>query len=136
MYYFICLTPSVGEDLDREKHVFILPESKNKFEGNINYFFISVNEHINHRVRSNANKLHSADVLIFVHGYKSNLEKVVIRLAKLRKNLLFNGTVILCSWASMDLNMCYLVDRKRVNFTTKAFQKFINDITEKVSSFK
>lgn len=96
-----------------------------QFFGDREAFFRELNAHIN-------GDAGCPDVLIFIHGYNSILKKNVRRLAKLKKDLDFEGTVVLYSWTSAEDKWEYYSDEKTVCATTSLLYNFILDIQQEV----
>ena len=96
-----------------------------RFLGDKEDFFRNLNAYINE-------KAGCPDVLIYIHGYNATLAKNVRRLAKLKRDLDFEGAVILYSWASAGSVLAYLSDAKSVYATTSLLCRFIEDIQLKV----
>jgi hypothetical protein len=90
-----------------------------------NDFFEELNVYIDKKARC-------PDVLIFIHGFKSHPEKTVRRLAKLKKDLEFEGAVILYSWKSGGKKRAYYSDEENVCATIWLLYEFILKIQHKV----
>lgn len=96
-----------------------------RFLGDSEAFFRELNVYINGKARC-------PDVLIVIHGFNSDLKKNVRRLAKLKKDLEFEGAVILYSWTSAGKKWAYQSDEKTVCATIPLLSKFIWNIQHKV----
>ena len=88
-------------------------------------FFRELNVYINE-------KAGRPDVLIYIHGYNAKLTKDVRCLAKLKKDLDFEGAVILYSWSSGGEIAAYYSDERTVCATISPLHEFILDIQHKV----
>lgn len=88
-------------------------------------FFRELNVYINE-------KAGCPDMLIYIHGFNTQLDKNVRRLAKLKKDLDFEGAVILYSWSSAGEVSAYYTDESAVCATISLLHEFIWNIQHKV----
>ena len=100
-------------------------EGGKRFLGDKEDLFRNLNAYINE-------KAGCPDVLIYIHGYNTTLAKNVRRLAKLKRDLDFEGAVILYSWASAGTMQGYPADEETVCATTPLLCQFIKDIQNEV----
>jgi hypothetical protein len=91
----------------------------------INTFFRELNEYINEKALC-------PDVLLYIPGFGSHLTKGLRQLAKLKKDLDFEGAVILYSWPSAGSKWAYYSDEQTVFAATPLLSKFIVDLQRKV----
>lgn len=114
-----------GTDPQNYLEPFVHICEEKKFLGDSEAFFRELNVYINGKARC-------PDVLIVIHGFNSSLKKNVRRLAKLKKDLEFEGAVILYSWTSAGQKRAYQSDEKTVWQTIPLLSEFIWNIQHKV----
>lgn len=68
------------------------------------------------------------DVLVFVHGYNTDHEEAVFRLAQLAEDAGFRGVPVAFSWPSYRRLMAYAGDREVATASRDAFDKLLGDI--------
>ncbi|KAG0606770.1 hypothetical protein M758_9G166100 [Ceratodon purpureus] len=125
--------PLGSEEADPSKHVIIL-SMDTKPRHNKTEFLEMANEHVLKAKKSSPISSNSAaDILIFVHGFRSTLTKAVKRAAQLKKDLEFQGIVILYSWSSQGTPWGYFQDEKNVRKTVLPLDDFIYTITHQVT---
>lgn len=115
--------PSGSEEADPSRHMVILSVDttlRNDQPG----FFAKITRDVTAAKTRKKNQT-STDILIFVHGYRASLKKAVKRAAQMKKDLGFEGPVIVYSWSSKGTPWGYFQDEKDVKKTVAQLEDFI-----------
>ncbi|CAM5764319.1 hypothetical protein LMIY3S_01107 [Labrys miyagiensis] len=75
-----------------------------------------------------AGKKSSGDVIVFVHGYNTNYQEAVYRVAQLSKDSGSDNTVIGFAWPSLGTLTGYVADRESTTYSRDYFEQFLNDL--------
>lgn len=75
----------------------------------------------------------SPSVLLFIHGYNTSFEFSVTRAAQFGRDIFFDGTVIVWSWASRGEFAEYDYDRESSNDTGKRLRYFVELLAKQPS---
>ncbi|MDQ0392149.1 alpha/beta hydrolase [Labrys monachus] len=70
----------------------------------------------------------SGEVAVFVHGYNTNYQEAVYRVAELSRDSGFPGTVVGFAWPSLGTLTGYVADREASTYSRDYFEEFLNDL--------
>ncbi|WP_413988578.1 alpha/beta hydrolase [Labrys okinawensis] len=75
-----------------------------------------------------AGKKGGGDVIVFIHGYNTNYQEAVYRVAQLSKDSGFPGAVVAFAWPSMGTLTGYVADREASTYSRDYFEDFLNEL--------
>ncbi|MDQ0467309.1 alpha/beta hydrolase [Labrys wisconsinensis] len=70
----------------------------------------------------------SGDVVVFVHGYNTNYQEAVFRVAQLTKDGGFPGTMVAFAWPSRGTLTGYVADRESTTYSRDYLEQFLDDV--------
>jgi len=73
-------------------------------------------------------KVASGDVAVFVHGYNTNYQEGVFRVAQLLNDSQFPGEVVAFSWPSRGTLTGYVADRESSTYSRDYLETFLNNL--------
>ena len=68
------------------------------------------------------------DVLVFVHGYNTNYQEAVYRVAQFAHDVAFPGTVVAFAWPSLGTLAGYVADRESSTYSRDYLEAFLDDL--------
>ena len=70
----------------------------------------------------------TGEVLVFVHGYNTNYQEAVYRVAQLAHDSGFPGTVVAFAWPSRGTLTGYVADRESTTYSRDYLEQFLDDL--------
>lgn len=72
----------------------------------------------------------SGDVVVFVHGYNTNYQEAVFRVAQLSRDSGFQGAVVAFAWPSLGKLTGYVADRESTTYSRDYLEAFLNELAQ------
>lgn len=82
------------------------------------------------QLRNSALAEESAEVMLFVHGFKRNFRAAAENAALVSTSIGFNGPTVFWSWPSLDSPAGYLTDRTTLLWSQKHLAQLITDLVQ------
>ncbi len=73
-------------------------------------------------------KNQDGNVLVFVHGYNTNYQEAVFRMAQLKADRSYDETTVLFAWPSFGTLTGYLADRESSTYSRDYLEQVLNEI--------